>query len=314
MSILLADRVQETTATTGTGTITLAGPVAAYQSFAAGVGVGASTYYCLLSGDGVSWEVGEGTVGGSAGAYTLARTTVIDGSNGTSPISLTGTSVVFVTLPASKISSSSSSSSGYTRPALSEFTWGNQVNATAIDNPNGPLTVYAYGTSADSIQMLYKAAPTSTAWTWTVRLSHFSVNESYDVLGIWLRCASTGKIVNMQFCQNSIAVQNWISYTSHDSTVVSFGCEVNSPLWFRVATDGTNMYFLISSDGWDWVQVASTTLTYYLATIDEIGFGVDLNTSATMKKTISLWDWEVLSTYSPLVAASCPDGLPVTVS
>lgn len=103
MALALADRVQETTTTTGTGTITLAGAVAQCQSFAAGVGSGNTTYYTLLSGDGTAWEVGLGTIGGT-GPYTLARTTIFDGSSGTSPVSLTGTSIVFCDLPASKAS------------------------------------------------------------------------------------------------------------------------------------------------------------------------------------------------------------------
>lgn len=101
MPLVLADRVQETTATTGTGTITLAGAVTQYQSFAAGVGSGNSTYYCLLSGNGTDWETGTGTLSGS-GPYTLSRT-VNTSSNSNALISLTGTSTVYCTQPANKI-------------------------------------------------------------------------------------------------------------------------------------------------------------------------------------------------------------------
>ena len=102
MGFLIADRVQETTATTGTGTITLAGAVTQYQSFVTGIGVGNTTYYCILCGDGVSWETGLGTVGGS-GPYTLARTTILSSSNSGAAISLTGTSTVFGDLPAAGV-------------------------------------------------------------------------------------------------------------------------------------------------------------------------------------------------------------------
>lgn len=96
MALVLADRVQETTTTTGTGTITLAGAVSGYQSFAA-IGNGNTTYYTITSG--TAWEVGIGTY--TSSGTTLARTTVLSSSaGGTTKISLTGTSTVFVTYPA----------------------------------------------------------------------------------------------------------------------------------------------------------------------------------------------------------------------
>ena len=98
MALALYDRVQETTSTTGTGSITLAGAVSGYQSFAV-VGNGNTTYYTIVSG--TAWEVGIGTY--STTGQTLARTTVLSNSNGnTSPITLSGTSNVFVTYPAEK--------------------------------------------------------------------------------------------------------------------------------------------------------------------------------------------------------------------
>ena len=59
MALVLADRVQETSTTTGTGTLTLAGAVAGFQSFAA-IGNGNTCYYTITNAAG-SWEVGIGT-------------------------------------------------------------------------------------------------------------------------------------------------------------------------------------------------------------------------------------------------------------
>ena len=96
MALVLADRVQETTTTTGTGTITLAGAVAGYQSFAT-IGNGNTTYYTLTSG--TAWEVGIGTY--TSSGTTLSRDTVLASSaGGTTKITLSGTSTVFVTYPA----------------------------------------------------------------------------------------------------------------------------------------------------------------------------------------------------------------------
>ena len=54
---VLKDRVKETTTTTGTGTITLAGAETGFQSFSV-VGDGSTTYYCIT--DDVNFEVGIG--------------------------------------------------------------------------------------------------------------------------------------------------------------------------------------------------------------------------------------------------------------
>lgn len=108
MSNIFADRVKETTTTTGTGTLTLGGAVASFQAFSAAVGSGNSCDYCLLSGNGTDWETGNGTIGGT-GPYTLARTTIYASSNANAAISLTGTSTVFLTLSAHSIGTGGSS-------------------------------------------------------------------------------------------------------------------------------------------------------------------------------------------------------------
>jgi len=99
MALALFDRVQETTTTTGTGSVTLAGAVPGFQSFAV-VGNGNTCYYTIV--DVSAWEVGIGTY--STSGPTLARTTILSNSNGnTSPITLVaGVKSVFLTYPAEK--------------------------------------------------------------------------------------------------------------------------------------------------------------------------------------------------------------------
>ena len=99
MALVVYDRTQETTTTSGTGSVTLLGAVSGFQSFAV-VGNGNTTYYTIT--DGAQWEVGIGTY--STSGPTLARTTVLSNSNGnTSPITLSGgLAQVFVTYTAEK--------------------------------------------------------------------------------------------------------------------------------------------------------------------------------------------------------------------
>jgi len=96
MSFVIADRVRETTTTTGTGTLSLDGAVAGFQAFTA-VGNNNTTYYTIQGT--TEWEVGIGTYLSN----TLSRDTVLSSSNGGSKLLLTaGTKDVFVTLPAGK--------------------------------------------------------------------------------------------------------------------------------------------------------------------------------------------------------------------
>jgi len=98
MALVLKDRVQETSTTTGTGTLTLAGAVTQFQTFSAAVGNGNTTYYTIYNAGGSDWEVGIGTVG----AGTLARTTVLASSNAGAAVNFTGTLYVFGDYPADK--------------------------------------------------------------------------------------------------------------------------------------------------------------------------------------------------------------------
>lgn len=100
MALVLADRVQDLTSTTGTGSVTLAGtPPAGYQSFGAAIGNGNTTYYVINGGS--EWEVGVGTYNSTG--TTLSRDTVLSSSNSGSLVNFSaGTKTVFVTYPAEK--------------------------------------------------------------------------------------------------------------------------------------------------------------------------------------------------------------------
>jgi hypothetical protein len=101
MALVLADRVKDTTTTTGTGTITLSGtaPIG-YVSFGTAIGNGNTTYYTITAGS--EWEVGIGTY--TASGTTLSRDTVLASSaGGTTKVTFSaGTKDVFVTYPAGK--------------------------------------------------------------------------------------------------------------------------------------------------------------------------------------------------------------------
>ena len=100
MALVVYDRVQETTTTAGTGSVTLDGAVTGYQTFAV-VGDSNTTYYCIAGQGTAEWEVGIGTY--STTGPTLSRDTVLSSSNGNALVSFSsGPKSVFVTYPAEK--------------------------------------------------------------------------------------------------------------------------------------------------------------------------------------------------------------------
>jgi len=91
----LYNRARMTTATLGTGTITLGSAVAGFQSFAgAGVQDGDLVSYVLEDGNN-AWEIGRGTY--TASGTTLARTSVLASSNAGARIDLSGIAEVAIT-------------------------------------------------------------------------------------------------------------------------------------------------------------------------------------------------------------------------
>jgi hypothetical protein len=108
MALIVADRVQETTLTTGTSSYTLLGAKTGFQSFGAVMANSDTTYYAVT--DGISWEVGIGTY--STTGPTMARTTILSSSNSGSAVNWSaGTKDIFLSYAASK--SSYLDASGY---------------------------------------------------------------------------------------------------------------------------------------------------------------------------------------------------------
>lgn len=99
-----SNRVQETTTTTGTGVISLAGAATGFQAFSAAFLTGNSVHYAIVGRGTGEWETGIGTLT-SGTPWTLARTTVESSSNGNALVNFSaGTKEVFSTLLASEIS------------------------------------------------------------------------------------------------------------------------------------------------------------------------------------------------------------------
>lgn len=97
-TVTLADRVKETTSTTGTGTYQLSGAASGFRTFVTGIGSGNRTLYTASLG--TSWEVGIGTVTSGAPA-TISRDSILASSNSNNPVNWgAGTKDIFCDIAA----------------------------------------------------------------------------------------------------------------------------------------------------------------------------------------------------------------------
>ena len=134
MPLVVKDRVQETSTTTGTGTFTLAGAVSGFQSFSV-IGNANTTYYAIVGG--TEWEVGIGTY--TSSGTTLSRDTILESSNGGTAVNFTvGTKNVFVTYPAEQ--------GLYLDASGNAIALGTPASATLTNATGLPLTTGVTGT------------------------------------------------------------------------------------------------------------------------------------------------------------------------
>ena len=134
MALVLRNRVQETTTTTGTGSLSLGGAATGYQTFSSALSNADTTYYQVT--DGTDWEIGLGTYDSSADQ--LARTTVFESSNSDNKVNWgAGSKDVFIVMPAEAVHSASAYSAILDLPVV-----GNTVGAQAVVTANNSLYIW----------------------------------------------------------------------------------------------------------------------------------------------------------------------------
>lgn len=244
---MIFDRVQETTTTTGTGTINLAGAVTGYETFVVGVGTGNTCYYCIFDSITGDWEVGFGTVT-DASPDTLSRSTVLQSSNSDALVSFAaGTKRVFVTLPADKaIYEDASSIAEITNLVLTPSSTINITAGGGITVTNGQMRIQGSG-----------GPVTITA--------NPQIVAGFD-----------GQIVIMQgeSDTNTVTVADGSGVHLHSGATIAFGLHDQLTLvydsaasqWEEIASN-----FTVSDKSWSFASPSGSSGTFYIGGFYEFG-------------------------------------------
>ena len=207
MALVLADRVKDTTTTTGTGAITLSGTApTGFQTFGAAIGNGNTTYY-TIAGQGTSqWEVGIGTY--TAAGTSLSRDTVLASSNAGALVSFSaGSKDVFVTYPAEKaitdgygllpVANGGTGQASYTNGQLlignstgNTLTKATLTQGTGITISNGAGAITITNSAPDQVVTLTQGGTTTITGTYP----NFTISSSDQYVGTVTSVSGTGSV------------------------------------------------------------------------------------------------------------------------
>jgi len=183
MAFITADRVKDTSTTTGTGNITVSGSAPfGYRTFSTVLSVNDTFYYAIQGQSTAEWEIGVGTY---ASTNQFARTTVLASSASGSAVSFSsGTKNVFITLAAAKTVQTDPSGStpvagsipygtGTAVSYLSAGTAGQVLTSNGSGAPTwttaaGTGTVTSVNVSGGSTGLTYSGGPVTASGTITM--------------------------------------------------------------------------------------------------------------------------------------------------
>lgn len=236
MALVLADRVKDTTLTTGTGAVTLSGtPPTGFRSFGAGVGDGNTTYYTIAGVGTSEWEVGIGTY--TASGTSLSRDVVLASSNSNTLVPFsTGSKDVFVTYTAAK--SVNYDASGNVNISIT----GSAASATNL--LGGSANAIPYQTGAGATTFLNTGTGVLTAsggapgWSMTPTLTSVAL--------------TSGTVSTTPSSANDIANKSYVD------TLVSSGMSYHTPVKYEVPDTTGNLNAIYNQPGGPGVGVGAT--------------------------------------------------------
>ena len=237
MALVLNDRVKETTTTTGTGALTLAGAVTGFETFGTGVGNSNTTYYAVTLPGSAEFEVGLGTL--NSDSSTITRTTVISSSNSDNAVDFSaGTKTIFCTLPASKtvfLDASGNATLGADLSVGDDLT----VLGGVIDfksNSGSPASLKMYCESSNAHFQTLQPQPHSASASNTLRLPNSGDSGTQDLVAVDITQTLTNKTLTSPKINEDVAVTSTATEINKLDGVTATTTELN---YVDVTTLGT---------------------------------------------------------------------------
>ena len=243
MALVVKDRVQETSTTVGTGTLTLGGAVLGFQTFAI-IGDANQTYYTISDPTTGDYEVGIGTY--TSSGTTLSRTTVLESSNSGSLVSFAaGTKNVFCTYPAERAVYLDTAGSAVTvldigtlGASTANITTANITSGTISTTPtsNTDIVNKQYADAIASGIHFHEAVELAT----TAALPANTYNNGTSGVGATLTATANGALSvdsTLTVAANRVLVKNEVTQANNGVYVVTQVGTAGTPYILTRATD-----------------------------------------------------------------------------
>ena len=276
MAFTIADRVRETTTTTGTGTINLGGAVTNFETFAANLSNSDTTYYAIVDNTNGAFEVGLGTFS-TGSPNTLARTTPIASSNSNSAVNFgVGTKEVFITIPASKMvveDGDDNVSVGGDVTVGDDLT----VNGGVIDfksNSGSPASLKMYCESSNAHHQTLQPQPHSASAANTLRLPNSGSSDTQDLVAVDIAQTLTNKTLTSPVIE-TVTGSTITLDSAGDITLDAGGADVT------LKDDGTTFGSLTNSSGELVIKSGSTPTTAVTFSGANVTFAGNLTVNGT---------------------------------
>jgi hypothetical protein len=162
---------------------------------------------------------------------------------------------------------------------LADYSWVNQGGATATSTAAG-LWVTTPAASGDNLRLLVKTKPSTG--TLTVCLIPCLHGANYAEASLCVRDSATGRVVTWAVQSNGtglLAATYWTNATTFSSKPMSASLpSLGAPVrMLRLADDGTDFKFSVSTDGVNFLQLYSASRTAFTAAPDQWGFGLHIS-------------------------------------